>query len=233
MEDFAATKPLFSPSLMCLDFLEIGNQIEVLNKHCDMLHADIMDGHFAKNITLSVDLIRAIQSVAEIPLEAHLMVTDPDDYIDALAKIGVDTISLHAETIQTYSYRIIRKIKDLGCKVGIVLCPATPLSLADWYLDQIDIMTIMTVEVGYAGQKFIPRMIDKIAEASKLREEKGYHYLIQVDGAIGPKNYKVLYEAGVRAFVLGTSGLFRPGVDLGESCLNMKKEFTEATGVTL
>lgn len=233
MDAIPETKPLFSPSLMCLDFLEIRNQIEVLNKHCDMLHADIMDGHFAKNITLSVDLIKAIQSVAEIPLEAHLMVTDPDDYIDALAKIGVDTISLHAETIQTYSYRIIRKIKALGCKVGIVLCPATQLSLADWYLDQIDIMTIMTVEVGYAGQKFIPRMVDKIAQAAQLREEKGYHYTIQVDGAIGPKNYKQLYEAGARAYVLGTSGLFRPEMDLEDSCLTMKKEFTEITGVTL
>jgi D-allulose-6-phosphate 3-epimerase len=233
MENTADIKPLFSPSLMCLDFLEIRNQIEVLNKHCDMLHADIMDGHFAKNITLSVDLIKAIQSVAEIPMEAHLMVTDPDDYLEALAKIGVETISLHAETIQTYSYRIIRKIKDLGCKVGIVLCPATPLSLADWYLDQIDIMTIMTVEVGYSGQKFIPRMTEKIAEAAQLRAEKDYHYVIQVDGAIGPKTYQSLYDAGARAYVMGTSGLFRPGVDLDESCLTMKKEFTEATGVAL
>jgi len=226
-------KPLFSPSLMCLDFLEIRNQIKILNKHCDMLHADMMDGHFAKNITLSVDLIKAILSVAEIPVEAHLMVTSPNDYIDSLAEAGVETISLQAETIQRESYRIIRRIKDLGCKVGIVLCPATPLSMADWYLDQIDILTIMTVEVGYAGQKFIPRMIDKVAEADQLKVEKGYHYIIQVDGAIGKNNYKALYDAGTRAFVLGTSGLFKPGIELSKGCELMKEEFAEATGVSL
>ena len=94
-------------------------------------------------------------------------------------------------------------------------------------------MTIMTVEVGYSGQKFIPRMTEKIAEAAQLRAEKDYHYVIQVDGAIGPKTYQSLYDAGARAYVMGTSGLFRPGVDLDESCLTMKKEFTEATGVAL
>ena len=233
MDKLKDSKPLFSPSLMCLDFLEIRHQIEILNKHCDMLHADMMDGHFAKNITLSVDLIKAILSVAEIPVEAHLMVTSPNDYIEALAAAGVDTISLQAETIQRESYRIIRKIKDLGCKVGIVLCPATPLSMADWYLDQIDILTIMTVEVGYAGQQFIPRMIEKIADAKKLQVEKDYHYIIQVDGAIGKKNYKALYEAGARAFVLGTSGLFKPGIELSKGCELMKEEFVEATGVSL
>ena len=233
MDKVINSKPLFSPSLMCLDFLEIGNQIEILNRHCDMLHADIMDGHFAKNITLSVDLVKAIKSVATIPVEAHLMVTSPNDYIDALAEAGVETISLHAETIQRESYRIIRGIKDLGIKVGIVLCPATPLSMADWYLDQIDILTIMTVEVGYAGQKFIPRMFEKIAEARDLCLERNYHYVIQVDGAIGKKNYQPLYEAGARAFVVGTSGLFKPGIELEEACKLMKVEFTEVTEVAL
>jgi D-allulose-6-phosphate 3-epimerase len=233
MNKMTDNKPLFSPSLMCLDFLEIRKQIEILNQHCDMLHADIMDGHFARNITLSVDLIKAILRVAEIPVEAHLMVTSPNDYIEALAAAGVSTISLQAETIQRESYRIIRRIKDLGCKVGIVLCPATPLSMADWYLDQVDILTIMTVEVGFAGQKFIPRMIEKIAEAKQLRDEKDYHYIIQVDGAIGKANYKALYEAGTRAFVLGTSGLFKPNIELSKGCELMKEEFTEATGVAL
>lgn len=225
--------PIFSPSLMCLDFLQVRDQIEILNKHCDMLHADIMDGHFAKNITFSVDFIAAIKSVAKLPIEAHLMVTTPNNYIDALAEVGVDIISLHAETIQNESYRIIRKIKDLGCKVGVVLCPATPLEEIKWYIDQVDFLTIMTVEVGYAGQKFIPRMVDKIAEARNLIVKNDYSYIIQCDGAIGKETYKPLYDAGARAFVLGTSGLFKPEIELNEACRIMKKEFSKETGVGL
>lgn len=231
MENAEKIQPIFSPSLMCLDFLEIRDQVKILNRYCDMLHADIMDGHFVKNISLSVDIIKAIQSIAELPIETHLMVTDPNNYIEALAKIGVDTISLHAEVIQTYSYRIIHRIKALGCRVGIVLCPATPLSLSDWYLNQVDLLTIMTVEPGFSGQKFIPRMVEKVAEASRLKAEKGYHYQIQVDGAIGPKTFKDLYDAGARVFVMDSSGLFMPGTDLETNCQNMKKTFTSATGL--
>lgn len=233
MDKISVSKPMFSPSLMCLDFLDIKNQIEILNKCCDMYHADIMDGHFAKNITLSVDIIKAIMKVATLPFDVHLMVETPNDYIDPLADIGVGTISLHAETIQKDSYRIIRRIKDLGCKFGVVVCPATPLSLVRWYLDQVDILTIMTVEVGYAGQKFIPQMIDKIAEANELLSEKDYHYIIQVDGAIGKATYKPLYDAGTRLFVMGTSGLFKQGIELSKACQIMKDEFTQATGVPL
>lgn len=233
MDKNSVSKPMFSPSLMCLDFLDIKNQIEILNKCCDMYHADIMDGHFAKNITLSVDIIKAIIKVATLPFDVHLMVETPNDYIDPLADIDVDTISLHAETIQRDSYRIIRRIKDLGCKFGVVVCPATPLSMVQWYLDQVDILTIMTVEVGYAGQKFIPQMIDKIAEANTLLIENDYHYIIQVDGAIGKDTYKPLYDAGTRLFVMGTSGLFKHGVELSKACQIMKEEFTEATGVKL
>jgi len=226
-------KPLFSPSLMCLDYLDIKNQIGILNQCCDLLHADIMDGHFAKNITLSFDLIRAIKSISELPIDAHLMVTNPNDFIDQLFDIGVDTISLHAETIQKDSYRIIRKIKDHGCKFGVVICPATPLSLVKWYLDQVDLLTIMTVEIGYAGQKFIPQMLGKIAEAKDLLLENDYHYIIQIDGAIGRQVYKPLFDNGARAFVMGTSGLFKPGVELSEACQLMKKEFSDETGVIL
>lgn len=233
MQKVSNSRPLFSPSLMCLDFLDVRNQIEILNNCCDMYHADIMDGHFAKNITLSVDIIKAIMRVATLPFDVHLMVTNPNDYIEPLADLGVDTISLHAETIQRDSYRVIRRIKDLGCKFGVVVCPATPLSMIRWYLDQVDILTIMTVEVGYAGQKFIPQMIAKIAEADQLLKENDHHYTIQVDGAIGKDKYKPLYDAGTRLFVMGTSGLFKKDLELSQACRIMKEEFSEATGVQL
>ncbi|MGV8050047.1 MAG: D-allulose 6-phosphate 3-epimerase [Anaerolineaceae bacterium] len=225
--------PIFAPTLMCLDYLDVKNQINTLNKYCDMYHADIMDGHFAKNITFSADFVRAIHSIAKLPLDVHLMVEKPNDFVDIFAEVGIEYITLHAETIQTYSNRIIRKIKDLGCKVGVAVCPATPLSAVEWYLSDIDILTIMTVEVGYAGQKFIPQMVGKVEQAKRLKEEKGYHYIIQCDGAIGKDNYKSLFDAGAQAFVMGTSGLFKPGITLDEACKKMKREFSQATGVPL
>jgi D-allulose-6-phosphate 3-epimerase len=224
-------KPIFSPSLMCINLLDIENQIDILNQHCMMHHVDVMDGHFAKNITLSADFVRAIRPIAKLPIDAHLMVTTPNDFINDFADAGANYISLQAETIQTDAYRTLRKIKDLGCKFGIVVCPATPLSLVEWYLDEVDILTIMTVDVGYAGQKFIPQMVRKVAQARQIMEEKGYHYIIQCDGAIGKDTYKLLYDAGARAFVMGTSGLFKPGLELNEACHLMKKEFSQATGV--
>lgn len=226
-------KPIFAPSLMCIDFLEVRKQVEILNQNCHVLHADIMDGHFARNITLSSDFIKAIHSIAKLPIEAHLMVTDPNDFIGAFAEAGAAIISLQAETIQTDAYRTLRRVKDLGCKFGVVLCPATPLSMVEWFLDEVEVLTIMTVDVGYAGQKFIPQMAQKVEQAHRLQKEKRYRYIIQCDGAIGIDTYRALYDSGARAFVMGTSGLFKPGLELSQACQVMKKEFTEATGVAV
>jgi D-allulose-6-phosphate 3-epimerase len=198
-----------------------------------MFHADVMDGHFAPNIVLSSDFVNAIKPITKHPIDVHLMVTSPDDFIDTFVEAGADILSLQAETVQNHEFRTIQKIKDLGCKFGIVVCPATSLSSIEWYLDEVDILTIMTVDVGYASQKFIPQMIGKVEQAHRILKEKGYHFIIQCDGAIGRDSYKPLYEAGARAFVMGTTGLFKPGLELSEACQVMKEEFILATGITL
>jgi len=218
-------KPLFSASLMCMDFLNVGKDLDELNKGCDMLHADVMDGHFAKNLTLSPDFIRDVKSVSNIPIDVHLMVETPEQYVGSLIDMKVDYISVHLETVNVNAFRLMRKIKAAGIGFGLVINPATPIETAEYLLAEVDLLTIMTVDIGYAGQAFIPQMLDKIQRASELKEKHGYDYIIQVDGACGPKTYDSLWQAGATSFVVGTSGLFGRKETIAASCVLMREEF--------
>ena len=224
-------KPIFAASIMCMDFLNVERDMRVINEHCDMYHADMMDGHFCKNITLSPDFVASIRKATDLPIDVHMMVEHPNDFIDMVAAAGADYISVHAETINADAFRTITRIKNLGKKVGIVLNPATPLEYIRYYIDKIDMLTIMTVDVGFGGQPFIREVVEKIAEAKRLRDENGYNFIIQIDGSCNPNTYAELSAAGGEAFVMGTTGLFRKGMDLAESAKLMRKEFAEITGV--
>lgn len=228
-------KPLFAPSMMCMDITKTTEQLAVLNRYCDLYHVDIMDGHFVKNITLSADFIKAVRPFAKLPIDAHLMVTEPSNYIDDLARVGASYITVHVETVTTDAFRILRRIRSLGCKVGIAACPSTPLSNFECLLGEIDIITLMTVDPGYAGSAFIPQMIDKVAAVNEVRQQLKYDFIIQCDGAIGKETYKALYVAGARAFVMGSSGLFFKNISLNleEACLRMHYEFEASTGVAI
>ena len=226
-------KPQFCVSLMCMDFLDIKHQVEILDANMDGYHIDIMDGHYCKNITLSPDFMRAVGRVAKKPMDVHLMTTAPNDWIDACADAGAGLISPHAETINTDCYRTLNRIHDAGCQTGVTLNPATPLSYCKHYLNRIDVLTIMTVDVGFAGQPFITEMLDKIAQAKKLREENGWHYKIMIDGSCNKKTFQRLHGAGADVFILGTSGLFNLDPDLQTACDKMKAEFEAETGVKL
>ena len=198
-------EPMFNPSLMCMDLLDIKNQTEILNERCDLYHVDIMDGHFVKNITLSPDFVKAFSTIAKKPIDCHLMVTDPDDYIEVLAENGAGYICPHAETINTDAFRIMNKIEALGCKKGVVLNPATPLS-------------------------YIREMLGKIREAKELKEKYGYKFLIEIDGSCNQRTFKELYEAGAEVFIVGSSGLFSKDKDLKKAWDIMREEFRTATG---
>lgn len=223
-------KPMFNPSLMCMDLLDIKEQTRILNERCDLYHVDIMDGHYVKNITLSPDFVSVFSQIAKKPIDCHLMVTNPDDYIEPLAKAGAEYICPHAETINADAFRIINKIRDNGCKVGIVLNPATPLSYIQHYIHKIDKLTIMSVDPGFAGQPFIEEMLDKIAQAKKLKEENGYKFLIEVDGSCNKGTFKRLYDAGTEVFIVGSSGLFNNADTLEKAWDIMIENFTEQTG---
>lgn len=223
-------EPMFNPSLMCMDLLDIKNQAEILNERCDLYHVDIMDGHFVKNITLSPDFVKVFSTIAKKPIDCHLMVTDPDDYIEVLAENGAGYICPHAETINTDAFRIMNKIEALGCKKGVVLNPATPLSYIREYIDRIDKLTIMTVDPGFAGHPFIKEMLGKIREAKELKEKYGYKFLIEIDGSCNQRTFKELYEAGAEVFIVGSSGLFSKDKDLKKAWEIMREEFRTATG---
>lgn len=221
-------KPLFSPSLMCMDFLDIKNQINILNGKCDFYHIDIMDGHYVPNLTLSPDFVRAVSSVAKKPLDCHLMVTNPSDYIAPLKAAGADCICVQVETVNASAFRVINTIKNCGCKVGAVFNPATPLSDARYYLHLVDKITIMTVDPGFAGQPFIKEMLCKIEQARTLKEKNGYSYIIEIDGSCNEKTFGELYSAGAECFVVGTSGLFSLSTDLDKAWDKMTENFDDA-----
>ena len=158
----------FSPSIMCMDLTKFKEQVDILNERADYYHVDIMDGHFVKNITLSPFFVEQLNKISKLPIDVHLMTEFPGDYIDELAKVGATYISPHAETKNKDAFRIINRIKSLGCKVGIVLNPSTPVDWLEYYIHLIDKITVMTVDPGFAGQPFIPEMIEKIKKLKNL-----------------------------------------------------------------
>lgn len=224
-------KPLFSPSLMCMDLMEIKEQIKIINERADFYHVDIMDGHFVPNITLSPDFVKAISKETKLPLDCHLMVTNPGDYIDILAEAGAGYICPHAEAINSDAFRVLNKIKIVGCKAGVVLNPATPISYIKHYMHMLDKITIMTVDPGFAGQPFIREMLDKIKEAKEIKTEKGLKYIIEIDGSCNKGTFKELYDAGAECFIVGSSGLFNLDENLDKAWDIMLSNFSEETGV--
>jgi D-allulose-6-phosphate 3-epimerase len=216
---------------MCLDYLRIREQIEALNTHADYYHIDIMDGHFCKNITLSPDFMRAVKGISRLPFDVHLMTDYPNDFISMVREAGADIISPHAETINTDAFRTINRIKSLGAKAGVVLNPATPLEYIKHYASRLDCITIMTVDVGYAGQPFIEEMLEKIRLCKKWKEEYGYTYKIEIDGSCNKKTFKRLYDAGAEVFVVGSSGLFSLDDNINSAYEKMCADFKSETGI--
>lgn len=222
-------KPMFAPSLMCADFLNLKQQVEILNTRADFYHIDIMDGHYVKNFSLSPDFIKQLKPLAKLPMDAHLMVDNPADFLEVLAQSGAAYISPHAETINKDAFRTLKTIKELGCMAGIVLNPSTPLSFIRHYMDQLDKITILSVDAGFAGQSFIPEMLGKIREAKELKERYGYHYLIEVDGSCNEKTFRRLNDAGTEVYIVGSSGLFNLDSDLSVAWDKMIKTYEACT----
>lgn len=217
-----------APSLMCMDLLNVKKQIEILDNYCDYYHADIMDGHFVKNICLSIDFIKQLRTITTKPIDCHLMTTNPENYIDELIKAKVDYISLHVETINGQAFRLIDKIKSANLGFGIVLNPETNFSCSLAYLSLVDLITIMTVDPGFAGQKFIENSVFKIKEIKEYKKNKNFSYKIAVDGSCNKKTYSTLKNAGAECFIVGSSGLFSLDDDLEVACNKMMNDVKNA-----
>lgn len=208
---------LISPSLMCLDMMKVPEQLSFLDEKADMFHVDLMDGHYVKNIALSVDFVRQIKPHTTKPIDVHMMVDTPMDYVDNLIDAGADYISVHAEVISSYAFRLINHVRAAGKKVGIILNPATPIEVLTPYLHLIEKVTVMTVDPGYAGQPFIPEMVEKISAVKQLRETGEHDFLIEVDGSCNKNTYGLLLNAGADVLVMGSSGLLKKDIPLAET----------------
>lgn len=217
-------KVLISPSLMCMDLTKFKEQIEFLDQKVAYFHIDIMDGHYVPNLTLSPFFVSQVKKLATKPLDCHLMVTHPENYIDDLAKAGCNMITLHVETISGQAFRLIEKIQRLGMKVGIIFNPETPIEKAKYYLHKADKVTVLTVDPGFAGQSFIPEMLEKVAELKLFRETHQLNYEIEIDGSCNPKTYEILINAGADVLIVGSSGLFNNSDNIVEAWDMLERE---------
>jgi ribulose-phosphate 3-epimerase len=196
-------KHLISPSLLSADFGNLQRDIEMINKsEADWFHLDIMDGVFVPNISFGFPVIKFIKKHAKKPLDVHLMIIDPDRYIEQFQKAGADILIVHIETCN-HLHRTIQNIKSLGMKAGVSLNPHTPINLLEDIIADLDLVLIMSVNPGFGGQKFIPNALEKIKKLKKLINEKKSNALIEVDGGVDGTNAKQLIDAGCDVLVAG------------------------------
>lgn len=195
---------LISPSLLSADFGNLQRDIEMINNsEADWFHLDIMDGMFVPNISYGFPIIQLVKKHAKKPLDVHLMIVDPDRYIDDFHKVGADILTVHYEACN-HLHRTIQKIKSLGMKAGVSLNPHTPVHLLRDIIADVDLVLIMSVNPGYGGQKFIPNAIEKIKELKQLISDKKSNAIIEIDGGVDNTNAKAIIEAGCNALVAGS-----------------------------
>ena len=192
------------PSILSADFSNLERDIKELeNIGIDMFHIDVMDGNFVPNISFGFPIIEAIRPKTDKIFDCHLMIANPENYVEQFCKIGCDMISFHIEATN-HADRLIQVIKDNGKKAGIVLNPQTSLESIKYLLPKVEYVLIMTVNPGFGGQKFIPEMLEKIEELAKIREEKNYNFLIEVDGGINVETSKACRDKGADILVCGS-----------------------------
>ncbi len=215
------------PSLMCADMGNLEDAVKRLDQAgVDFFHFDIMDGSFVPNFTMGPDMVKALRPHTNKAFDVHLMVKDPERYIDLFVDAGADMISVHAEAT-THLQRTLQTIRARGIKAGVALNPATPLSYLDYVWDVVDYVVLMTVNPGFAGQKFIPLTYNKIAELHRIIREKQLNIEIQVDGNISYETIPNVLEKGAEMLVCGTSSLFKKDRSL-EQAMEELHAFLEA-----
>jgi ribulose-phosphate 3-epimerase len=194
-----------APSILSADFARLGDEIKTVEAAgADWIHADVMDGHFAPNITFGPLIVEAVRRVTTLPIDVHLMIENPDDYIKAFAKAGATYISVQIESC-VHLNRSVQLIRECGAKPGVVLNPSTPLQSVDWILEYVDYVLVMSVNPGFGGQAFIPNSLDKIKELRRMIHNRKLSTLIEIDGGVNEKTISAIADAGVDIFVAGSA----------------------------
>ena len=211
-----------APSILSADFSRLGDEIRAIEKAgADVVHVDVMDGHFVRNITIGPLVVRGLKKLTSLPLDVHLMIENPERYIESFAQAGSHWITIHAEVCPQLT-RIVRKIRQWNIRPGVVLNPSTPLKTLYPVLDEIDLVLLMSVNPGFAGQSFIPSTLKKIERFRKIIDQNHCALEIEVDGGINLENIGEVSRAGGDIFVLGT-GIFKTK-DYQETIQQLRKE---------
>lgn len=209
-----------APSILAADFSNLAQQIRYVEiGGADIIHCDIMDGKFVPNITFGPVVVSAVRKITKLPIDVHLMIKDPDNFIEDFVKAGANYISVHQEEV-VHLHRTITKIKELGVKAGVVLNPATPVSTLADILEFVDFVLIMSVNPGFGGQIFIDSTLKKVTELVRIRQENNLNYEIELDGGVNSQNIKEILDAGCDIFVAGSS-IFRQD-NISAACTELK-----------
>ncbi len=196
---------IIAPSILSADFSRLGEEIKtVVAAGADWIHLDVMDGHFVPNITIGPPVIRSLRKLTDLHFDVHLMITEPERYLEDFAQAGADTISVHAE-VSPHLHRTLNEIRRLGCQAGVVLNPSTPPEHIEYVLEEADMVLIMTVNPGFGGQKFISAMIPKLIRLRKVIDRLDKTVTIEVDGGVNLDTIKTLAQAGADIFVAGSA----------------------------
>jgi ribulose-phosphate 3-epimerase len=200
-----ASRIELAPSILAANFAHLDREVQAVERGgATVVHVDVMDGHFVPNLTIGVPVVASLRKTTELPLDVHLMIERPEQYVEAFAKAGANRLHVHQEATMHLD-RVLASIRERGLEAGVAINPATPVSLLSEVLDRVDCVLVMSVNPGFGGQKFIPSALEKIRELREQRSRYNFSYRIEVDGGVGPENVVEIVRAGGEILVAGTS----------------------------